>query len=64
MLVIAKTLVSAALPVSWVLAGVVGAFTVYVGAALAVALFDNGERGRRAQQILRDLLELFLRGAK
>lgn len=63
-LVIAKGLASAVGPVAWIFAGVIGAFTVFVGAALAVALIDNGERGRRAQKILKDLLALFRRGGQ
>jgi len=63
-LVIAKGLASAVGPVAWVFAGVIGAFTVFVGATLAVALIDNGERGRRAQKILKDLLVQFRRGGR
>jgi hypothetical protein len=63
-LVIAKGLTSVLGSAAWIFAGVIGAFTVFVGAALAVALIDNGERGRRAQKILTDLLALFSRGGQ
>jgi hypothetical protein len=48
--------VSAAL---WIAGAVVGAFTMFVGVTLAVALFRSDEaRSKRARGILRDLLAL------
>jgi len=44
----------------WIVGAVVGAFTVFVGLALAVALFHpDAERARRARGVLHDLLVIF-----
>jgi hypothetical protein len=44
----------------WIVGAVVGAFTVFVGLTLAVALFHpDAERGTRAREVLHDLLVIF-----
>lgn len=59
MLIIAmKTLASAGGVLLWVLAFVLTAFTLFIGATLCVALVSNGARGRRAARILKDLLNV------
>ena len=44
----------------WIVGAVVGAFTIFVGLALAVALFHpDAERARWARGVLHDLLVIF-----
>jgi hypothetical protein len=46
-----------AYPVLWIIGGLLGAFTLFIGVTLVVALFTrNEERAERAWKILRALL--------
>jgi hypothetical protein len=42
-------------------AAVVGAFIIFIGVAVFVALFADDKRAIRAQKILRELLKVFQR---
>lgn len=62
MLIIVKFLASATGPLLYVLCIVLLCFTAFVGITLIVALAANEERGKRATEILRELVALFRRG--
>lgn len=54
----------AAGPLVWVPAMAVSVFVGYIGFALVVALTAEGERGKRAAELVRDLLAVLKRGSR